>query len=175
MEAVFGEETIETFRAPLKDREAVKGTMNFCRSRSDLMRKETLATWSGENGMEPFDGEPDDPIVLRFRANARMCALSIAYVLRSPRSALVILRGRQLMGGAESGTVPDVALAKNQAVPGECCPILRIRWASPESEPQEPPGSSCCWHCGVLYGELPAQSLSRQFPSNREASQVKGP
>ncbi len=99
LEAVFGEETIEIFRARLKDREAVESTMNFCRSRSDLMREETLATWSGEDGMEPIDDEPDDPIVLRFRANARMFALSIADVLRSPRPALVNLRGQAADGG----------------------------------------------------------------------------
>ena len=84
LKAVFGKETIETYRVRLKDREIIEGAMNFYKSRPDLTREQMLETWSGENETGSIDGESDDPIVLWFRAKAQMRVLSMVLTYSAP-------------------------------------------------------------------------------------------
>ncbi len=84
LQAVFGEEIIETYRVRLKDREIIEGAMNFYRSRPDLTREQMFETWSWEDETESVDGESDDPIALWFRAKAQMRVLSMVLTYSDP-------------------------------------------------------------------------------------------
>ena len=84
LQAVFGEEAIETYRVRLKDREIVESAMNFHRSRPDLTREEILETWNEEDKSESSDERTDDVIALWFRTKAELRSISLLLTYSDP-------------------------------------------------------------------------------------------
>ena len=82
--AVFGEETIETYRARLKGHQVVEFAMDFYESRPDLTLEQILETWDDETRPQPTGEELNDPVSLWFRVKAEMRVISMGLTYSEP-------------------------------------------------------------------------------------------
>ena len=82
--AVFGNETITTYKGRLGDHDLVKTAMSFYESRPELSQQQIYQTWKEDGGVEGEIEEMDDLVVPWLCARAQMRAMSMLLTYSDP-------------------------------------------------------------------------------------------